>query len=135
MLLMDKSIRPGDVISVDDTYSWVNSLGGRYVSIVTRDGTEHLIPNENLFTSKVINWTHSDSLTRIKLPVGIHYKRDVRQAIALCLEAIKGLDSVLQNPPHQNVCPAPPQPHTPPRPTALSRFNWTNETASATKRT
>ena len=41
MLLMDKSIKPGDVISVDDTYGWVNSLGGRYVSVVTRDGTDY----------------------------------------------------------------------------------------------
>lgn len=98
MLLMDKSIKPGDVISVDDTYGWVNSLGGRYVSVVTRDGTEHLIPNENLITSKVINWTHSDSLTRIKLPIGIHFKSDVRQAIAHCLAATKGLNRVLQNP-------------------------------------
>ena len=98
MLLMDKSIKPGDVISVDDTYGWVNSLGGRYVSVVTRDGTEHLIPNENLITSKVINWTHSDSLTRIKLPIHIHYKSDVRKAIKLCLEATKDLNRVLQIP-------------------------------------
>jgi hypothetical protein len=50
ILLLDKSIKPGDVIAVKDTYGWVNTLGGRYVSVITRDGTEHLIPNELLIT-------------------------------------------------------------------------------------
>ncbi|MCB2082350.1 MAG: mechanosensitive ion channel [Rickettsiales bacterium] len=56
ILLMDRSIKPGDVVVVDNTFGWVNSLHARYVSVITRDGKEHLIPNELLITEKVENW-------------------------------------------------------------------------------
>ena len=89
ILLLDKSIKPGDVIAVKDTYGWVNTLGGRYVSVITRDGTEHLIPNELLITEYVENWTHTDNNVRLKIPVHVHYKSDVRMAIELCVEAAR----------------------------------------------
>jgi small-conductance mechanosensitive channel len=57
-LLLDKSIKPGDVIEVGGTYGWVSSLGARYVSVETRDGTEFLIPNEDIITHQVVNWSH-----------------------------------------------------------------------------
>ncbi len=65
-ILIDKSIKPGDVISVGDTYGWVSSLGARYVSVITRDSTEYLIPNENLITERVINWSYSNAEVRLK---------------------------------------------------------------------
>ena len=74
ILLVDKSIKPGDVIAVSGTYGWVTALGGRYVSVVTRDGVEHLIPNETLISERVENWTHTHSRTRLKLDVGVHYQ-------------------------------------------------------------
>jgi small-conductance mechanosensitive channel len=98
ILLIDKSIKPGDVIAVGDTYGWVSGLGGRYVSIVTRDGIEHLIPNELMITQTVENWTHSDNKTRLKVPIGVHYDSDVRLAIDLCIEAALETDRVLKNP-------------------------------------
>ena len=98
ILLIDKSIKPGDVIAVGDTYGWVSGLGGRYVSIVTRDGIEHLIPNELMITQTVENWTHSDSQTRLKVPIGVHYDSDVRLAMDLCVEAAKETDRVLAQP-------------------------------------
>ena len=55
-ILLDKSIKPGDVLAVGDTYGRVQSLGARYVSIITREGTEFLIPNEDLVTQQVVNW-------------------------------------------------------------------------------
>src|SRR5690606_1327741 len=48
ILLMDRSIKPGDVIEVGDTYGWINKLAARYTSVITRDGREHLIPNEDM---------------------------------------------------------------------------------------
>ena len=57
ILLLDRSIKPGDVIEIDDTYGWINSLRARYASIITRDGKEHLIPNEDLITNRVVNWS------------------------------------------------------------------------------
>lgn len=98
ILLIDKSIKPGDVISVGDEYGWVNSLGARYVSVVTRDGTEHLIPNEELITQRVENWSYSNNLVRLRAPVGVHYKSDVRHAISLCIEAARATPRVLQDP-------------------------------------
>jgi small-conductance mechanosensitive channel len=98
ILLVDKSIKPGDVIAVSGTYGWVTALGGRYVSVVTRDGVEHLIPNEMLISERVENWTHTNSQTRLKVDVGVHYDTDIHKAIELCLEAAKDLDRVLERP-------------------------------------
>lgn len=98
VLLIDRSIKPGDVIAVEGTYGWVTALGGRYVSVVTRDGVEHLIPNELLMTERVENWTHTHSNTRLKIDIGIHYDSDVRKAIDLCVEATKDVPRVLEEP-------------------------------------
>jgi len=98
ILLLDKSIKPGDVIAVTDYYGRVDSLGARYVSVLTRDGIEHLIPNEELITNRVENWSYSQSLLRIRKTVGIHYKSDVRKAIKLCLEAADETPRILKEP-------------------------------------
>jgi small-conductance mechanosensitive channel len=98
ILLLDKSIKPGDVVAVAGTYGWVNTLGGRYVSVVTRDGIEHLIPNEEFITTRVENWTHSDSKVRIKLPVGVHYNSDVERALEICVECAAKVSRVLRDP-------------------------------------
>jgi small-conductance mechanosensitive channel len=98
ILLLDKSIKPGDVVAVAGTYGWVNTLGGRYVSVVTRDGIEHLIPNEEFITTRVENWTHSDTNVRLKLPIGVHYDSDVEKAMELCIEAAKDTPRVLDAP-------------------------------------
>ena len=98
ILLLDKSIKPGDIISVTGTYGWVTSLGGRYVSVVTRDGVEHLIPNETLISQPVENWTHTQRRTRLKLDVGVHHDSDVRAVIALCEDAARATERVLPDP-------------------------------------
>jgi len=98
ILLLDKSIKPGDVIAVTDYYGRVDSLGARYVSVLTRDGIEHLIPNEELVTNRVENWSYSQSLLRIRKTVGIHYNSDVRKAIALCLQAAAETPRILKEP-------------------------------------
>jgi len=98
ILLVDKSIKPGDVISVEGTYGWVNTLGARYVSVITRGGTEHLIPNATLITNRVENWTHSDNRVRLKVSVGVHYQSDVHKVIELCVEACRNTSRVLDNP-------------------------------------
>jgi len=102
ILLLDKSIKPGDVITIGDTYGWINSLGARYVSLITRDGREFLIPNEDLITHQVENWSFTNNAVRLKVPVGIHYKSDVRRAIELCLEASRETGRILSIP--QPIC-------------------------------
>lgn len=98
ILLMDKSVKPGDVIAVDDTFGWINRLSARYVSLITRDGIEHLIPNEDLISQRVENWSYSDSLIRLKLPIGIAYESDVPLAMELAVKAGEEVDRVLRNP-------------------------------------
>lgn len=98
ILLMDRSIKPGDTIGVAGTYGWIQSLGARYVSVVTRDGIEHLIPNEELIVTRVENWSFSGKRVRLKIPVGVSYGTDVHQAIALCIEATEGLDRIVSDP-------------------------------------
>ena len=98
ILLLDKSIKPGDVVAVAGTYGWVNTLGGRYVSVVTRDGIEHLIPNEEFITTRVENWTHSDSKLRLKIPIGVHYNSDVDRALEICVRCAAEAPRVLQEP-------------------------------------
>lgn len=99
ILLLDRSIKPGDVVSVGDTYGWISSLGARYASVITRDGKEHLIPNENLITQEVINWSFTDNKVRLHVPIGISYEADVRKAICLCVEAAQEVRRVLKSPP------------------------------------
>ncbi len=98
ILLTDKSIKPGDVIEIGDTYGWINNLSARYVSIITRDGTEHLIPNENLITQNVINWSFTNNLVRLRIPVGISYDSDLNKARELIIEAANSVDRVLEDP-------------------------------------
>lgn len=98
MLLLDKSIKPGDVISVGNTFGWVKSLNARYVSIETRNGIEHLIPNEDLIVQRVENWSFSNRRVRLKAPVGVHYQSDVKLAMQLCVEASAQTLRVLTEP-------------------------------------
>lgn len=98
ILLMDRSIKPGDVIEVAGTYGSVRSLGARYTSVVTRDGHEHLIPNEDFIVNTVTNWSFTDRNVRIKKDIGISYNTDVRKAQALVIEAALDVDRVLKSP-------------------------------------
>nr|WP_224817136.1 mechanosensitive ion channel domain-containing protein [Hasllibacter sp. MH4015] len=97
IILLDKSIKPGDVISLGETFGWINSLGARYVSVVTRDGKEYLIPNEDLITSQVVNWSHSNEFVRLDIYFGTAYDDDPHKVRALAIEAAKGVDRVLSH--------------------------------------
>ena len=99
ILLVDRSIKPGDVIVVDDTFGWVNKIGVRAVSIITRDGIEYLIPNEILMTEQVENWSYSSRNVRIHHPVGVSYNCDIHKAQELMLQAAKEIPRVLDDPP------------------------------------
>ena len=91
ILLMDRSIKPGDVIAVGDgtnrTFGEVNRIGIRAVSVITRDKIEYIIPNETLMTSQVENWSFSSRDVRIRVPVGVAYDTDIALAERLMLEA------------------------------------------------
>lgn len=98
ILLFDRSIKPGDVISIGERFGWVQELHARYIVVRDRDGVETLIPNENLITSEVINWSYSDRLVRMRVPVQISYTCDPEQAMQLMVEAGKENDRVMSDP-------------------------------------
>jgi len=99
ILVFDRSIRPGDVISINEKFGWVEELRARYIVVRDRDGVETLIPNENLITTEVINWSYSDRRVRVKLPVQISYGDDPEQAMDVLLKAAKASPRVLSDPP------------------------------------
>lgn len=98
ILLMDRSVKPGDVIAINNTYGWINTIGARYVSVITRDGIEHLIPNEQLISTPVENWSYTDRNVRQRLPFGVSYEADLRKAIDLAVEASADFERVLKDP-------------------------------------
>ena len=95
IILIDKSIKPGDVISLGDTFGWIQTLGARYASVVTRDGKEYLIPNEDLITSQVVNWSHSNDFVRLDIYFGTAYNDDPHIVRKLAIDAAKGVERVL----------------------------------------
>jgi small-conductance mechanosensitive channel len=99
IILLDKSVKPGDVISLGDTFGWIASLGARYVSVVTRDGKEYLIPNEDLITGQVVNWSHSNEFVRIDLFFGTSYNDDPHLVRKIAVEAAVSVPRVLKNRP------------------------------------
>jgi small-conductance mechanosensitive channel len=105
VLLMDRSIKPGDVISFTGTtgtstegFGWVQELRGRYVVVRDRDGVETLVPNQHLITNPVINWSYTDPRVRLKLPVRVSYKDDPEIALAVLLKAVEANKRILREP-------------------------------------
>ncbi len=95
IILLDKSIKPGDVISIGETFGWINALGARYVSITTRDGREYLVPNEDLITGQVVNWSHSNDFVRLDIHFGTSYGDDPHKVRALAIDAARNTARVL----------------------------------------
>jgi small-conductance mechanosensitive channel len=105
VLLMDRSIKPGDVISLSgqagtstENFGWVQELRGRYVVVRDRDGVEMLVPNQQLISNAVINWSYTDPRIRLKLPIRVSYKDDPELALKILLEACIGQARVLRDP-------------------------------------
>jgi small-conductance mechanosensitive channel len=106
VLLMDRSIKPGDVISLSgqsgtstENFGWVQELRGRYVVVRDRDGIEMLVPNQQLISNAVINWSYTDPRIRLKLPVRVSYRDDPELALQILLRACEGQRRVLRDPP------------------------------------
>jgi len=94
IILLDQSIKPGDTITLGDTFGWIRELRARFVSVVTRDGREHLIPNEDFITTQVVNWSFSDKYVRLDVPFGVDYDSDPHEVTRLAIEAAGSVDRV-----------------------------------------
>jgi small-conductance mechanosensitive channel len=102
ILLMDRSIKPGDVIAVNDgknsTIGQVKRIGMRAVSVTTRDKKEYLIPNEILMTTQVENWSYSSKDVRVRVPVTVDSGANLGLAEQLMLQAASEAPRVLDTP-------------------------------------
>jgi small-conductance mechanosensitive channel len=98
ILLLDRSIKPGDVIEIGNTVGRITSMAARYVSVRARDGKDYLLPNEELITSRVVNWTYSSPLVRLDLPFGVAYGSDLHQVRALAVAAASVPARVVKSP-------------------------------------
>ena len=98
IILLDRSIKPGDVVQINDIYGRIKNLNTRFVSVVTRAGKEYLVPNEDFITKKVINWSYSDELVRVEVPIGVGYDSDIELVRELILEAAKDKKRVVNKP-------------------------------------
>ena len=97
IILADKSIKPGDTIELGDTFGWIRELRARFVSVITRDGREYLIPNEDLITQQVINWSFSDKFVRLDVDFGVSYDSDPHEVIRIAIEAAQTVERVVDN--------------------------------------
>ncbi len=86
ILLADKSVKPGDLITIGDSTGRINEMKTRYISVAAGDGREFLIPNEDLVTQKVVNWTYTDKNTLVKVNFGTNYEADPRLVCKLALD-------------------------------------------------
>jgi small-conductance mechanosensitive channel len=98
ILLADKSIKPGDIITLGDNWGWVDTMGARYTSVVSPDGREYLIPNEDFVTQRVINWSYSNERVGLDVKFGVSYESDPHQVRAVALAAVTALPRVLNEP-------------------------------------
>lgn len=100
ILLMDRSLKPGDVISVRDgkVFGIVNQLSARFICIRALSGEEHLIPNEEIITQGVENWTYSDRNVCLVLTLRVSLDTDLRRAMGILIESCNGVDRVLAYP-------------------------------------
>ncbi|MFO1110770.1 MAG: mechanosensitive ion channel [Bradyrhizobium sp.] len=86
ILLLDKSVKPGDLVTIGDNTGRISTMKTRYISVAAGDGREFLIPNEDLVTQKVVNWTYTDKNTLVKIPFGTNYDADPKLVCKLASE-------------------------------------------------
>src|SRR4051812_40293055 len=86
ILLADKSVKPGDLVTIGDSFGRVSAMNTRYISVAAGDGREFLIPNEDLITQKVVNWTYTDKNTLVKVVFATNYDADPQLVCTLAVE-------------------------------------------------
>jgi small-conductance mechanosensitive channel len=99
ILLADKSVKPGDLVTIGDSSGRISAMKTRYISVAAGDGREFLIPNEDLVTQKVTNWTYTDKNTLVKVNFGTNYDADPRLVCKLAIDVAATAKRALKNKP------------------------------------
>jgi small-conductance mechanosensitive channel len=98
ILLVDKSIKPGDLITVGEDAGWVSTISARYTLVTLRDGREVLVPNEDLVTQRVVNWSHTNDQVRLEVQFGVSYASDPHAVQKIALATVVGMPRILSTP-------------------------------------
>ncbi len=98
IILLDRSIHPGDVLTVDGRFGKVSKLTSRYLLLQSTDGTEAIIPNDTLVNTTVVNHSYSNRQIRIGIPVQISYQSDLLVAMEIMRQAAVNQSRVLADP-------------------------------------
>jgi small-conductance mechanosensitive channel len=99
ILLADKSVKPGDLVTIGDNTGRINEMKTRYISVAAGDGREFLIPNEDLVTQKVVNWTYTDKNTLVKVNFGTSYDADPRLVCKLAIDVAEAAPRAIKSKP------------------------------------
>jgi potassium-dependent mechanosensitive channel len=98
ILLFERPIRVGDTVTINSVSGKVSRIQMRATTIVDWDRKEHIVPNKTFITNQLVNWTLSDTITRIVIPISIAYGSDAELAHKLMLEAARSTPLVLEDP-------------------------------------
>ena len=99
ILLVDKSVKPGDLVTIGDSSGRISAMKTRYISVAAGDGREFLIPNEDLVTQKVVNWTYTDKNTLVKVLFSTNYDADPRAVCKLAVDIAGAVPRAIKNKP------------------------------------
>jgi potassium efflux system protein len=99
IILLERPIRVGDIVTVDDVTGVVSRIRIRATSITNWDRKEYVVPNKEFITGRLLNWTLSDKINRIVINVGLAYGSDTDRARELLLQAAKDHPLILDDPP------------------------------------
>ena len=98
-ILLDRTVSPGDLVTVDHFYGEVTKLTSRCIIVRGPDGTEAIVPNETVITSTIINHSYSNRRVLMRIPVQISYSSNLETALKLMVEAAYSHPRVLKDPP------------------------------------
>lgn len=98
IILFERPVRVGDTVTIGNLTGTVSRIHIRATSMTDGENREIIIPNKALITEKVINWTLTDSITRVTLKVSVRYGTDTLRAQMAILEAVKATPQVLDTP-------------------------------------
>ncbi|MCA9053152.1 MAG: mechanosensitive ion channel [Planctomycetaceae bacterium] len=99
IILSEQPVRVGDVVTIDEVSGVVSRVRMRSTTITDWDRKEYIVPNKEFITGKLLNWTLTDSMTRIVITVGVSYSADPEHVSRVLLEIANGHDNVLEDPP------------------------------------
>lgn len=98
IMVFERPLQVGDVIEVGQLIGEVRKIGIRSSIVRTYDGSEVIVPNGNLISNELINWTHSDMQRRLIIKIGVAYGTDPAQVIDILVKVAESSQNIMENP-------------------------------------